>query len=732
MAQKKRAFITGASGQDGSYLSEYLLGLGYEIGAFIRSSSTGHLGNIEHLRDELKFFRGSLDDESSIEQAISAFEPDEIYNLGAEAAPFDSFKRPVYTSDINALGPLRIFESANRLRKRGKQVKVYQACHSEDTQVVTINGIKKYTELTEDDLILTINLKNNKIEYKRFSKIYEYDYVGEMYHFLSRRQDILVTPNHKMFLQYDGDNKLAFIEADKVGSLLKFPRNSHISLPIPEWEGKTSATVVFSDYIDMSLQAVNNYRNLITEMNAPDFYYLMGLYIGDGYTQQKKRKTVSFRASAGVMMMRDVQGRFIAVQNIEPIEVEYESNYIQLAIPQEDKARKKLIEVLKRNNLVFNEHKITVELSSVYLARMFKLAGENVYTKKIPPWMLLLSKDLLKRLFEGLIDSDGYSRRTVKSGGKRYIYTTVSHQLVKDLVELSYKLGLVPSIQTIPAGIKYFKSEKRYVNSSNGFIISFQFKNKNKIYKKNILKLDYKGKVWCLEVEDNHNFLTVRNGKFAFTGNSTSEMFGAPSIVPQNEKTPMIPANPYGVAKLFAHLQARILREGNEKLPIWCGILFNHESPRRGMQYVTRKVTVAVACIKNKVKNPPLNELGVPIITKDFKLEMGNLDAKRDWGYAKEYVELMHKMLQTDVPDEYVIATNETHTIRELVEVAFSHVGLSWQDYVVTNPDFVRPLETGPLCGDYSKAKEKLGFKPQVKFEQLIKMMVDADLARFS
>src|SRR5216684_1832956 len=132
MTQKKRAFITGATGQDGSYLSEYLLSLNYEIGAFIRSSSTGHLGNIEHLRDELKFFRGSLDDESSIEQAIATFEPDEIYNLGAEAAPFDSFKRPVYTSDINALGPLRIFEAANRLRKRGKkEVKIYQASTSE-------------------------------------------------------------------------------------------------------------------------------------------------------------------------------------------------------------------------------------------------------------------------------------------------------------------------------------------------------------------------------------------------------------------------------------------------------------------------------------------------------------------------------------------------------------------------------------------------------------------------
>lgn len=339
MVREKKAFITGITGQDGSYLAEYLLGLGYEVGGLIRSSSTGHLGNVNHLREEIRFFRGSLDDETSIEQAMSTFKPDEVYNLGAEAAPFDSFKRPVYTSDINALGPLRIFEAAVRLRERGKDVKVYQA--------------------------------------------------------------------------------------------------------------------------------------------------------------------------------------------------------------------------------------------------------------------------------------------------------------------------------------------------------------------------------------------------------STSEMFGSPPTVFQDEDTPLVPNNPYGVAKLFAHLQARILRERDVNLPVWCGILFNHESPRRGMQYVTRKVSVAAACIKNKVQHPPLNELGRPVVSKNFKLEMGNLDAKRDWGFAGEYVRVMHKMLQTRNPDDYVIATGETHTIQELVETAFSRVGLDWQDHVVINPELVRPLETGPLCGDYAKAREKLGFEPEIKFGKLIGMMVDADLARF-
>lgn len=340
--RSKRAFVTGCTGQDGSYLTERLIDLGYTVAVLLRANSTGHLGNISHLsgHPQIKVYRGDLADNASLEAALYDFDPDEIYNLGAEAAPFDSFKRPVYTSDINALGPLRIFEAAKRMYKRGNRVKIYQA--------------------------------------------------------------------------------------------------------------------------------------------------------------------------------------------------------------------------------------------------------------------------------------------------------------------------------------------------------------------------------------------------------STSEMFGVPAEVPQNEQTPFKPNNPYGVAKLFAHNQARILRTGSDHMFISCGILFNHESPRRGMQYVTRKVSVAVACIKNRVKNSPLNELGQPIVNKDWKLEMGNLDAERDWGYAPDYVNAIYKIMQAEAPDDWVVATGETHTIKELCEVAFKHVGLDYRDHVIINPEFVRPLETGPLTGDARKIKTILDWQPSVKFNELIGIMVDADLAKFS
>jgi GDPmannose 4,6-dehydratase len=192
---------------------------------------------------------------------------------------------------------------------------------------------------------------------------------------------------------------------------------------------------------------------------------------------------------------------------------------------------------------------------------------------------------------------------------------------------------------------------------------------------------------------------------------SSSEMYGKVLEVPQKETTPFYPRSPYGCAKVFAYWITVNYREAYG-IHASNGILFNHESPRRGLEFVTRKVTYAVAQIKaGKLK----------------KLPMGNIDAERDWGYAKDYVEAMWLMLQQKKADDFVIATNECHTVRELLETAFSHVGLDWKKYVVIDKKLVRPAEVVHLRGDYSKAKAKLGWKPRTSFRELIKLMVDAD-----
>ncbi|WP_282939471.1 GDP-mannose 4,6-dehydratase [Paenibacillus sp. RC67] len=195
---------------------------------------------------------------------------------------------------------------------------------------------------------------------------------------------------------------------------------------------------------------------------------------------------------------------------------------------------------------------------------------------------------------------------------------------------------------------------------------------------------------------------------------SSSEMFGKVVETPQKETTPFYPRSPYGVAKVYGHWITVNYRESYDMFAC-SGILFNHESPRRGVEFVTRKVTDAVARIK----------LGM-----QKELRMGNLDAKRDWGFAGDYVKAMYLMLQQERPDDYVISTGEMHTVQELVEIAFGHVGLKWQDHVVIDPKFVRPAEVDLLLGDCTKAKEQLGWNLEVGFEQLITMMVESDLKR--
>ncbi|MGK2949663.1 MAG: GDP-mannose 4,6-dehydratase [Acidimicrobiales bacterium] len=197
---------------------------------------------------------------------------------------------------------------------------------------------------------------------------------------------------------------------------------------------------------------------------------------------------------------------------------------------------------------------------------------------------------------------------------------------------------------------------------------------------------------------------------------SSSEMFGKVQEVPQHEGTPFYPRSPYGVAKLYGHWITVNYRESYD-LHASSGILFNHESPRRGHEFLPRKVSHTVAQIK----------LGLT-----EQLALGNLDAERDWGFAGDYVEAMWLMLQQDQPDDYVIASGETHSVRRFCEIAFEHVGLRWEDHVVIDQKFMRPAEVDLLIGDASKAKQALGWKPRTSFEELVTMMVDADIELLS
>jgi GDPmannose 4,6-dehydratase len=202
------------------------------------------------------------------------------------------------------------------------------------------------------------------------------------------------------------------------------------------------------------------------------------------------------------------------------------------------------------------------------------------------------------------------------------------------------------------------------------------------------------------------------NSEVRFYQAGSSEMFGKVQEIPQKETTPFYPRSPYACAKVYAHWQTINYRESYD-LFACNGILFNHESPRRGETFVTRKITRAVARI---------------VAGQQKTLYLGNLDSKRDWGYAKDYVKAMWLMLQQDQPDDYVVATNETHSIREFLDIAFNHVNLDWHDYVEFDPRYLRPAEVDLLIGDSTKARQQLGWEPSVTFEELVHLMVEADL----
>lgn len=222
----------------------------------------------------------------------------------------------------------------------------------------------------------------------------------------------------------------------------------------------------------------------------------------------------------------------------------------------------------------------------------------------------------------------------------------------------------------------------------------------------------FTGEVTALGVTRMLEAIRTVDPSIRFYQASSSEMFGKVREVPQNEQTPFYPRSPYGVAKVYGHWITVNYRESFGIYAV-SGILFNHESPRRGLEFVTRKVSYGVAKIKLGLAN---------------ELRLGNLNARRDWGFAGDYVRAMWLMLQQPAPDDYVVGTGETHSVQELCEVAFSYVGLDWRDYVVQDPRYMRPAEVDLLVADPSKARRVLGWEPTVTFEELVHMMVDADL----
>jgi len=700
----KKALITGITGQDGAYLSRLLLAKGYQVHGIVRrvalEDPDHRLWRLKPILNKIKLHAGSLESYASLFNIVQKIKPDECYHLAAQSFVSYSFEDEFSTINTNINGTLFMLSA---IKHRAPKCKFYFAgCYSDDTKILTRDGIKKYNEVTSGDKIYTVNVKTNQIELKPIKKVIVKKYKGKMVHIKGKRIDLLVTPDHNMLLKRGG--KLFYEKAQNIKEMA-YDGNSDIGFPTPVWKGISREYIDFADFVDISGLPCNTNKNLIKRMKSSDYLYLLGVYIGDGYTgKYKYSRTMPAR---DFIKIRNNKGHFVHSQ-AEHETLIYPSNYIFFAIPEKDKARKKVINILKKYKIEFRAKSTTIEFSSATLQKMFKQSGNNKYEKHIPEWALELSPKLLHYLYDGLIDSDGNRR---KDG--RDCFTTTSKRLMEGFAELCVKLQFTSKVFYKKAGKVYFRKEKRFFNSRKHYSISVNHGFEKKIYKKHIKEKKYNGIVWCLEMEGNHNFIIERKGDFYFCGNS-SEMFGQVREVPQTETTPFHPRSPYGISKVAGFELTRNYREAYG-LFACNGILFNHESPMRGYEFVTRKITLGVARIKAG-------------LAKEIKL--GNLEAKRDWGFAGDFVEAMYLMLQEKKPDDYVVATGETHTVRRFVELAFGYAGLDWKKYVKQDKELFRPAEVNLLIGDPSKAKRVLGWKQKVGFEELVKMMMDEDLRR--
>ncbi|MDP2943922.1 MAG: GDP-mannose 4,6-dehydratase [Candidatus Omnitrophota bacterium] len=302
---------------------------------------------------------------------------------------------------------------------------------------------------------------------------------------------------------------------------------------------------------------------------------------------------------------------------------------------------------------------------------------------------------LAELLLEKGYEVHGIIRRVAIEDPEHHLWR-IKHILDKIIVHA----GSLESYASIFNVVEKVKPDECYHLAAQSFV-SYSFEDEFSTINTNI-----NGTLFVLSA------IKEKAPKCRFYFAASSEMFGLAKETPQNENTPFHPRSPYGISKAAGFYLTQNYREAYG-LYACNGICFNHESPRRGFEFVTRKITNAIVKIK----------LGL-----EKELRLGNLEAKRDWGFAGDYVRAMWLMLQQDKPDDYVIATGETHSVKEFVELTFSYVGLNWKDYVVIDKELYRAAEVLELKGDYSKAKKKLGWQPKVKFEELIKMMVETDL----
>ncbi len=677
---KSTAWITGITGQDGSYLAELLLNKGYDVHGLVRRSSNYSMPNIEHIKSKLNLHWGDLENEHHLCSLIYEIQPNEIYNLASQSDVRVSFDIPEYTGNITYLGYLRLLEA---VRKFSRHSKVYQAssCFPADTKILTRNIIKRqrYGKIEEfktlgtrsiqdirvGDEVLSYNEKSGGKEYKKVKKISS-RISNNLYRIsFSNNNELIATNNHPFYVLNKGWVKVDDLRVND--EVIQKQYNGLYGGIIRK--GKTYKEIFGKNRAEeISLSNSLGHKGIVNPMKGKK-------YPMDHPIRLPNPKKAHKSWNEGLTTETSPKLRHIGnkISNTEK------------KMWLEDAYRNKMLVAFGNRRKMTSPERMLYFLLNKICPGEFKWNGNGQLM-------------LLKGLAPDFINVNGKKK--------------VSEVFGSYWKELKY--GSIENYQKIR------QKQLRQCGFDVLFINSLELKDKNKLGNKikiyvynpridiigivSIVKENVLTTVYNIEIEENHNFfargILVHN----------SEMFGD-SPPPQNEETKMNPQSPYAISKLASYQLGRIYRKAYDMF-ICNGILFNHESPRRGLNFVTRKITNTAAKIR---------------LGKEDVLLLGNLDAERDWGYAKDYVEAMWLMMQQKEPNDFVIGTGEAHTVREFMEIALKQLDLDWKKYVKIDSHMFRPAETNYLLADASKAKKILKWEPKVKFEELIKIMVSSD-----
>ena len=700
------ALISGITGQDGALLAKTLLDKDYRVYGTYRRLSTPNFWRLQHLKilDKVRLIPADLLDDSSIIEAVKTAQPDEVYNLGANSVSADTL--------------IPLFESfaGIRIKTIEELFSILERKHK--PQTVYSNGVAtEVINLVENTQLRTLSSWAGMGTWLRVRQVSRHKYKGKLIRLRQKWGEVKTTPNHSIY--------------NSLGAIVSPTTNPEL-LPVRKLNFTQDSYI---DYMDIKPDGVflhdDKYSWLQTQPNTKvqkhltgdalcAFLTFAGAFIAEGCTSHNKTNGsyVSIISSSNVYWLKGLQ------QTLDKFSINMPSH------------------ITTNNKKGYNTMYHLRVNSKIFFGILRKYLGHKSGEKKMPDKIFSLPKKLRDTLLKTMYEGDGSVTAHKRFTNRRY--GTVSPVLAAQVCLLN-----------LLDGIDYTIHIEDNPDHQTAYHIRECHSYQIHQLKKDYAEVDYDGYVYDISVEETNNFVSaignvvlhnsfvgasfeqpMLSGQITGLGAmrvlealrqtypriryyqaSTSELYGTngKNGTMQNEDTPFMPSSPYATAKLFAYWATRNYRESYDMFAV-NGILFNHEGSLRGLEFVTRKVTNAVARIK----------LGL-----QGALELGNLDAKRDWGWAVEYVESMWLMMQQHQPGDYVIATGETHSVQELVELAFKHVDLDWREYVRIDKGLLRPVDVKCLCGDASKAERVLGWKAKVKFHELVSMMVNADMERW-